>query len=168
MNKNFKFLIIAIFPLMLSACATLNKDTKAVPPLRISLQQRLPSNLEQVETQCIASLQSWKASETAIIVCDMWDKHWCDISTARFAELAVALNPVLEAARAKGVKIVHAPSACMDYYKDYPGRIEAMKYKNKNIAALTSGSKLPSEENAQWPLDPSDDEGCESPKKHPT
>ncbi|KAA6299965.1 MAG: hypothetical protein EZS26_003893 [Candidatus Ordinivivax streblomastigis] len=155
-------MMIAVIPLMLLTGTILAKDKKEIKsPLRISLQQRLPSNWEEGAWIVTNRIEAWNPSETAIIVCDMWDKHWCDISTVRFAELAVALNPVLEAARAKGVKIVHSPSDCMDYYANYPARKEAMKYTDKKIAALANGNILPSEEKAVWPVDQSD-EGCEN------
>jgi nicotinamidase-related amidase len=132
-------------------------------PLRISTQQREPSPYQDEAWIVTSRVESWKPSETALIVCDMWDKHWCDISNARFVELAVELSKVVDDARAKGVKIVHAPSDCMAFYADYKQRKEAMKYKDKKIAALANGSELPSEKNAVWPVDQSD-EGCESPQ----
>ncbi|MDR0814603.1 MAG: isochorismatase family protein, partial [Bacteroidales bacterium] len=162
MNKIFKFILIGLVQaLLLTGTISAQKLKEVEPALRISTQQKLPSNWDDGAWILANRIEPWKASETAIIVCDMWDKHWCDISTARFGELAVALNPVLEAARAKGVKIVHAPSDCMNYYANYPGRKEAAKYKDKKIAALANGNKLPSEENAVWPIDQSD-EGCEN------
>ncbi|MDR3095026.1 MAG: isochorismatase family protein [Bacteroidales bacterium] len=167
MNRNFKFSMMVLLPLLLGTGTLCAKDKKeALPPLRMSLQQKLPSNWENGAWILANRIETWNPSETAVIVCDMWDRHWCDISTARFAELAVALNPVLEAARAKGVKIVHAPSECMDYYANYPGRKEAARYKDKKIAALANGSKLPSEADAIMPVDASD-EGCESPNCKP-
>jgi nicotinamidase-related amidase len=62
------------------------------------------------------------ARETAIIVCDMWDDHWCPSASKRCAEIAKKMEPVLRALRARGVTIVHAPSDCMDFYKDLPQR----------------------------------------------
>jgi nicotinamidase-related amidase len=127
------------------------------------VQERVPSDWEGGEGawMLISRVEAWKPAETALIICDMWDKHWCDTSNARFEELALALKPVVDEARRKGVKIIHAPSDCMDYYKDYPQRREAMKYKNAKIAALANGNKLPTEKDAEWPIDQSD-EGCES------
>jgi nicotinamidase-related amidase len=61
-------------------------------------------------------------SRSALIVCDMWDKHWCSGATGRVAELAKRLEPVLEAARHHGIIIVHAPSDTMDYYANRPQR----------------------------------------------
>lgn len=72
-----------------------------------------------------------KPEETAIIVCDMWDRHWCDAATARVVELAPALDEMLAAAREKGITIVHVPSECMDFYKDFPQRKELQKTLNE-------------------------------------
>ncbi|MDR1380490.1 MAG: hypothetical protein LBJ47_03320, partial [Tannerella sp.] len=64
--------------------ATAKKVTET--PLRISVQQRIPSDLEQGAWVVANRIENWKPSETAIIICDMWDKHWCDDATARVAE----------------------------------------------------------------------------------
>lgn len=62
------------------------------------------------------------AVQTAIVICDMWDHHWCAGAERRCGEIAKRMVPVIEAARAKGVFIVHAPSDCMDFYRDAPQR----------------------------------------------
>ena len=67
----------------------------------------------------------WNPSLTAIIVCDMWNQHWCQGATRRVGELAPVMNRTIAAARAKGVFIIHAPSSCMDAYKDHPARRRA-------------------------------------------
>ena len=133
------------------------------PALRISTQQYEPSNWKDDSGLILTNrIEPWKPSETALIICDMWDKHWCDISTARFAELAVALNPVVVAARSKGVQIVHAPSECMDFYKEYPQRKAMMKYRDKRLAALANGEPLPSEKGLSFPIHATGG-GCENP-----
>src|SRR5690606_22657714 len=60
----------------------------------------------------------WPAAETAIIVCDMWDDHWCDGAARRVGIMAPRMNAVLEAARSRGVMVIHAPSDTMDFYAD--------------------------------------------------
>jgi len=30
----------------------------------------------------------WDARETAVVICDMWDKHWCEGATRRGGEIA--------------------------------------------------------------------------------
>lgn len=64
----------------------------------------------------------WDPSETAIIICDMWDKHWCKGATRRVAEMAPRMNAVVSRARNRGVLVIHAPSGTVDYYKDHPAR----------------------------------------------
>jgi nicotinamidase-related amidase len=60
--------------------------------------------------------------ETAIIICDMWDKHWCPSAGKRCDALAQKMAVVIAAAQAKGIPVIHAPSECMDFYKDTPQR----------------------------------------------
>lgn len=59
---------------------------------------------------------------SAIILCDMWDKHWCEGANGRVALLVKRTGPLLEKARAGGMLIIHAPSETMDFYKDAPQR----------------------------------------------
>ncbi len=65
-------------------------------------------------------------AETAIIICDMWDKHWCSGATERCEQLAIKMNPVINAAREKGIQIIHAPSSTMFFYADRPQRQRMM------------------------------------------
>jgi nicotinamidase-related amidase len=62
------------------------------------------------------------ASQTTIIVCDMWDNHWSRGAAERVDQMAPRMNSVLIAARAKGVRIIHAPSDTMGYYAESPAR----------------------------------------------
>lgn len=62
------------------------------------------------------------ASATTIIVCDMWDNHWSRGAVLREEAMIPHMNVVLDAARAKGVHIIHAPSETMDFYADAPAR----------------------------------------------
>jgi nicotinamidase-related amidase len=69
---------------------------------------------------------TWDPKKTAIIVCDMWDQHWCKSAAARVNELAGPMNEMLKAARAKGVLVIHAPSTCTGFYKNTPQRKRAL------------------------------------------
>jgi nicotinamidase-related amidase len=110
--------------------------------INIHLQTREASITQKTET--------WNPAETAIIICVMWDKHWCEHATARVVELAPALDKVLAAARAKGVKIIHAPSDTMAFYKNHPGRKEAQKYNTGKTPWLNTS---PGEKGAKWPVE---------------
>src|SRR5262245_58829801 len=69
--------------------------------------------------------QQWPAHKTAIVVCDMWDAHHCLNAVRREEEMVPRMNEVLEKARDQGVLIIHAPSGCMEPYKDHPARKRA-------------------------------------------
>jgi nicotinamidase-related amidase len=68
----------------------------------------------------------WDANQTAVIICDMWDKHWCEGATRRGGEIAPKINELAKAVRARGGFIVHAPSDCMKFYEGTPQRALAM------------------------------------------
>jgi hypothetical protein len=38
-------------------------------------------------------------NKTAIVICDMWDNHWCNGAAKRVQKLAARMVPVLDAAR---------------------------------------------------------------------
>ncbi len=59
---------------------------------------------------------------TALLICDMWDNHWCSGAAQRVNKLVQAMSPLVDGARDAGVRIIHAPSDVMAFYKDYPQR----------------------------------------------
>ena len=61
--------------------------------------------------------RDWPVSETAIIVCDMWDKHWCDFASERVGAMAPKVNDLIKQARAAGVQIIHCPSETLGFYQ---------------------------------------------------
>ena len=69
----------------------------------------------------------WDPHKTAIIICDMWDKHWCQGASNRVAEMAPVMNEVVKTARSRGVFIIHAPSDTMKYYEGTPERMRAQE-----------------------------------------
>ncbi len=64
----------------------------------------------------------FRASEMAIIVVDMWDKHWCKTFTEQSKKLIDDLNVTLEAARELGIQVIFAPSETVGFYDGYPQR----------------------------------------------
>jgi nicotinamidase-related amidase len=99
----------------------------------------------------------WDARKTAIIVCDMWDKHWSTNATRRVAEMAPRMNDVLVAARKKGALIIHCPSDTMDYYKDSPQRERARQAaKATPRVPLEGWCRLDPKREPPLPIDDSD------------
>jgi nicotinamidase-related amidase len=94
-------------------------------PLNLHLRSRTTlgkgKTVEVKETKV-----TWAPEKTALIICDMWDDHWCNSASARVAEMAGPMNEMIATARARGVLIIHAPSSVTDFYKDTPQRKLAM------------------------------------------
>jgi len=99
-------------------------------------------------------------SRTAIIITDMWDKHWCAGATNRVAKIAEKMEPVLEQARRAGILIIHAPSDTMNFYANTPGRLLA-----ENAPSVTPPPELKFED-GPLPIDDSD-QGCDTPGDKP-
>lgn len=117
----------------------------------------------------VCRVEPWRPSQTAVIVCDMWDAHHCLNAVRRVEEMAPRMNQVLEKTRGMGVLIIHAPSSCMEPYKDHPGRKRgqaAPKAKNlpKDIGEWCH--KIPAEEKGKYPIDQSDGGEDDDPKEH--
>jgi nicotinamidase-related amidase len=98
-------------------------------------------------------------SRTAIVITDMWDKHWCKGATRRVGEIALKMEPVLERARNAGVLIIHAPSDTMNFYEGTPARLLA---KNAPIAMPPPELNI---EDGPLPIDDRDG-GCDTPGDH--
>jgi nicotinamidase-related amidase len=66
--------------------------------------------------------QTLEPGKTAVIICDMWDRHWCSGATQRVNGLVRRMAPFVEAARRRGIQIIHAPSETMAFYENAPER----------------------------------------------
>lgn len=103
----------------------------------------------------------WDPRKTAIVICDMWDKHWCNGATERVAEMAPRMNEVVKAARAQGVFIIHAPSDTMKFYEGTPQRKLAQSApKAEAKVPLQRWCKLDPTKESPLPIDDSDG-GCD-------
>jgi len=92
--------------------------------LRLNLRsQRLARNAEGYNVwQAETAGQTLAANETALVLCDVWDKHWSRGANERLARLLPRMNEVVKTLRGQGVVIVHAPSDTMKFYEGTPGR----------------------------------------------
>jgi len=85
----------------------------------------------------------WDPAKTALIVCDMWDDHWCNGAARRVAELAGPMNDMISAARERGIFIIHGPSSVVSFYDGSPQRARAK-------AAPFAKSPVPLSESERW------------------
>ena len=158
-----KLFIFILFSVSLGFQSTIKSEaqiTIETDKLVVSLEKRIPSDSDTGAFVIINEIQQWYCKETAIIICDMWDQHWCKGATERVAEMAPFMNNVISVARNRGILIVHAPSQCMDYYKHHPARKLGQKYSSKRAKNLISNNLLDSEKGAVWPVDQTDG-GCD-------
>ena len=133
-------------------------------PLQVDLRRRVELADAPGQFRVVSQRAEWDLDETAIIICDMWNRHWCQGATRRVAELAPVMNRVVADARQRGVLIIHAPSGTIDHYEDHPAR--------RTATNATPATDLPegidrwchwkneAERTAGYPIDHSDG-GCD-------
>jgi type 1 glutamine amidotransferase/nicotinamidase-related amidase len=107
------FFVILLTPLTQALAAAEHR-----PPDAIELVAQSRENNGNVARKTVRLLPA----RTAVVVVDMWDRHWCETFTARVGNLAPQMNRTLEACRKLGIQVVFAPSDVVDFYKDFPQR----------------------------------------------
>jgi len=129
----------------------------------------VPVKAESTQFRVIETSAAWKPSETAIIVCDVWDLHHCLNAVLRVKEMAPTMERVLTTARKRGALIIHAPSDCMEAYKKHPARRRALETpRAKNLPADIGKwcDRIPAEEKGTYPIDQSEGGEDDDPKEH--
>ncbi len=131
------------------------RRTKPAGNLHLTMQTRVQpfKNLDQWEKTIVS--REVPIAKTAILICDMWDKHWCNGATERCGILAEKMNEVVNLARESGIQIIHAPSDTMYYYADWPQR---RRMQLAPPVSLPSPLDIP---NPPLPIDDSDG-GCDT------
>jgi nicotinamidase-related amidase len=138
-------------------------DEPVAAPARLSLLA-----LRQVETQPGTARYrpadialDWRADQTALVLCDMWDQHWCKSATARVAEMAPRVNELAGELRRLGALIIHCPSDVLGFYGDHPGRELARQAPEiDTVVPLQDWCPLDPQREAPLPIDDSDG-GCD-------
>jgi nicotinamidase-related amidase len=132
--------------------------------LRLRTRKRSSGEAETEVFDTVEEAVSWPPAETVIVVCDMWNQHWCRGATARVEELTPRMNEVLHRAREQGVFIIHAPSGTLAFYADTPQRRLAQEAPSARppdtINAINSWHSLDPAKEPPLPIDDSDG-GCD-------
>src|SRR3989442_136207 len=76
--------------------------------LQLTLRSRVRADAKD-EYSVVEKKIAWDPKKTVLIICDMWDDHWCKSAARRVGELAGPMNDMVKTARSKGVLILHAP-----------------------------------------------------------
>lgn len=141
-----------------ASCAA--QAAAADEPLKLVVRQQSRRGDEWTTTQ---RRVEWQPRQTALVICDMWDDHWCKPSAARVAEMAPAMNRLVAAARARGVLVIHSPSETMKFYESHPGRQRARQAPRaaKLPAEIGEWCRLLADREGPLPIDDGDG-GCDA------
>jgi len=130
-------------------------------PLTLHTRQRVAATNGSGNYEQTFKTVTWDPHQTAIVICDMWNQHWCAGATRRVAELAPRMNDVVREARKRGVLIIHCPSDTMGHYADTPQRKLAQSAPPVDTKIpLTRWQKLDPAREGPLPIDDSDG-GCD-------
>ncbi len=137
----------------LEAMLKIPNRPKVSGTLRLNLRERRDEPAAGLKV--IERSVEWQVSETAIIVCDMWDDHHCKIAAQRVGVMAPRMNQVLTAARDRGVMIIHAPSETMNVYAStlFRTRMERAKPAQSPVPIERRCVRDPNREPATLPVD---------------
>ena len=102
----------------------------------------------------------WQPKTTAVIICDMWDDHWCKRAAQRCSELAPRVNAFAEVVRAHGGLVVHAPSDTMDFYSGLQQRERAKEVSPVTPPIPIKPREVDRSRKSELPIDDTDG-GCD-------
>jgi len=129
--------------------------------LTLPLRSRVETSKGSGEWRVEERTTEWDPKKTAIVVCDMWNEHWCKGATRRVAEMAPRMNQVVREARNRGVFIIHCPSDTMKFYDGTPQRKLAQSAPPATPRVpLQRWCHLDADREAPLPIDDSDG-GCD-------
>lgn len=129
-------------------------------PRELELRTRVEVFKGSNEWREVLAPYPFRPAATAIVVCDMWDNHWCRGAAERVTKMAPKMNRLLEAARKRGIVIVHAPSNTLDFYREHPARLAVLRIPPAEPPAALALS------DPKLPIDDSDG-GCDTPGDKP-
>ena len=129
--------------------------------LRLNLRSRVEAFKGSGAWDEVPITRKVPVSEAAILICDMWDLHWCAGAVERAGQIALRMAPVVKTASDNGVQIIHAPSDTMDFYAGTPQR---RRIAGVPLVEPPEAVELPPE--PDLPIDDSDG-GCDTGETEP-
>ncbi len=132
--------------------------TSFAQAIDLTLRYQEPTSEGSARYHRLKRKEAWEPTRTAVIVCDMWDAHHCVNAVRRVNELAPRIDRFIRQLREQGVTIIHAPSSCMDAYQEHPARTRSQAVAISSSLPTDIADwcyKIPSEEEAVYPLDQS-------------
>lgn len=90
--------------------------------LRLRTQVLRRDDRNRAVWEVVETPASWRATETALLLCDVWDQHWSRGATERLEVMIPRMEAVVRAVRERGARVIHAPSDTMAFYEGHPAR----------------------------------------------
>ena len=100
--------------------------------------------------------QEFPTESTAVLLCDVWDDHWCRGAVQRAEVLAGKIDQVIGAARDNGLQIIHSPSGTIEFYAGSPFRQRILA-----VPGIEPPEDIELPDSEPLPIDDSDG-GCDS------
>ncbi len=142
---------------------------RSADPLELQLRYQQSTSPGSHRFHQLTRAEQWEARATAVIVCDMWDSHHCVNAVRRVAELAPRMNLFVRELRDRGATVIHAPSSCMEAYKEHPARVRAQSVPlSKTLPNEIANwcDRIPNEEAVAYPVDQSAGGEDDDPEEH--
>ena len=155
--------------LLLAGAVAVAAEPDAEQTLTFCTRSRVERPDQPGKFKIVYKTIEWDARETAVVICDMWARHWCDGACLRGAEMAPRMNALVCEARRRGALVVHSPSGAMGLYADHPARKRAQDA--PKAANLPDGiadwcHQIEAEKRGDYPIDQSDG-GCDDEPRCP-
>jgi nicotinamidase-related amidase len=129
-----------------------------IPEMMLSLRRRqlVRDAAGYSVWETISEPRAVAPDRVALVLCDLWDRHWCRAAEVRLAVLLPGMNALAGKLRAAGTLIVHAPSETVAFYEGTPARQRAI-----DAPQIVPPDPLPHDD-PPLPLY-HEDGGCDSP-----
>ena len=115
--------------------------------IELSLRSQTPGAEDRSYWRGVEMPAHWKASHTAVIVCDVWDYHHCRMAVERLEEFAPRIAKLCDTVRAAGGTVIHSPSDCMPQYESHAARRRVLDLVERKLPA---GFDPPPAARASW------------------
>lgn len=94
-------------------------------------------------------------SKTVLVICDMWDNHWCADLRQRTESLVHRIDDFAAIVRRAGGRVLHCPSGLVNtYYAEWSQRTAMKRYPDAGIAVSQEMRSI------QFPLNTTWTAGC--------
>lgn len=129
-------------------------------PIRFTERKRAETAPGSGRFAVVERAAEWDPRKTAVVIVDVWDKHWCAGANRRAAPIAERVDKLAKSLRDRGVLVMHAPSDTMKNYEGHPGRKLAQAAPTAKADLEFKWNYLDPAAEAPLPIDDSDG-GCD-------